>query len=475
MAMQRRSSANTWIRPRVLWSVIASLAAAAAIVWLSQPRRGDDAPASIAVVSAAAREPGAAVAASDEESSAPAATSALPSGSELIEVCGVGWIDADGARGSHAIGSLPDVDASQRALVDSLRRNEGELGAAVAVVADLRGVSRDAAAGVPADAFRCTEPQCAPGSEAHARATDLLEQLAKQATTTQDARVYALALRECAVAPAQGSCALLSSEQWARLDEGNAAPWLHLLARARQDGDAAGVHEALYRIGAAARHEERPFLAAGTIADNAGSRDVDLIAAQLLAADVLVMTPAPYAPLMAVCTSASFADANRRQACDRAAATLAERSDSLSALTIGTALGRRLGWAEERIEALRGLEFARAAMVAEGEVGIDAARDLPQSCGGTRRLLAMLARQGRAGELQPIRDWLAASGKTIAPYARQAHEMLRGRADAAAREAAAAASSAAASAEASVAAPSAVSVAQGGDAIRYSEAPPPAR
>jgi len=471
--MRRGRFAGRWLRPRTVWSLVAALAFAGAIVWLSWPRNTDDRDeaAAAAITAPVARDVVRALETARNEEADAAPASALPSGRELVEVCGVGWVEADasGALDVSAVVTVPDVVASQRALLESIRQSDGELGAAIATVLELHGAAREDHGPAPATALLCTGADCASRDADRQLASGLVEQLAKQATTTLDGHVYALAMNACAPVAAQGSCALLNVEQWAHLDSGNAVPWLHLLQRARQRNDAAQVEEALYRIGTAERFEDRPFAISGSIADHAGSSDVDTMAAQLLAVEALATNrPLPYNALMAVCTGAAFADANRRQACNDAATTLAERSDSLMALAIGTSIGRRLGWPDDRVDALRGLQFASAEMARASDTGAESPSpaDVPSTCGGARRVLALLSHQARAGEVQPIREWLAANGRSIAPYARQAHEMLRQRDEAVVRNAAAAAASAAAS--------SAVAVADG-IAIPYSEAPPPAR
>jgi len=438
----------------VVWTIIAGLLLAAVIVWLSLPRQADadaedDAAVRTALDGDATRSAGSA----SHGDLDPAFSSSRPSGSELIEVCGLGWVEpnASGVWDTAAVSAVPDVLASQRAVLDSIRRNDGDLGAAIATVLELHGAAREDHAASPASALRCTGSECASGEPGRQLAAGLLEQLAKQATATLDARVYAMALKECESAPAQGSCALLNLEQWARLDDGNAMPWLHLLQRARQRNEAAQIHEALYRIGAAARFDARPFAAAGSVADHAGPSDLDVMAAQLLAVDAFMQASArqpAFQALTLVCTGAALADANRRQACDSAAATLAERSDSLLAVVVGATLGRRLGWPDDRIDALRGLQLAGEAMVREGESteAATAATNLPSTCRGARRLLALFSRQGHAGEVQPVREWLAARGASIAPYARRAHEILRKRDEAESANVAAASASAAASA-----------------------------
>jgi hypothetical protein len=353
------------------------------------------------------------------------------SGTELVEVCGVGWVQPD-ASGSidGPLRSVPDVVASQRALLESLRQDDGELGVAVATFLELHGAGRGGAELDPVVSLYCKPPDCATNEEDRQFASTRIEQLASLASTTRDPRVYQLAMNACRFTPSVGSCALLNTGQWALLAEGNAAPWLEILQDAWHRGDAAQINEALYRIGAAGRYEGDSALAAGLIADRAKVQGADLIASELLAFDAFFKTVANPPTLQAitqVCSVAALADANRRQACDSAAATLAERSDSMLALTIGSVLGRRVGWSDDRVDSIRGLWFAEIAMHREGqpETSPENILGIPGSCDGARRVLARFSAQGRVGEVQAVRDWLSANGKPIGPYALQAHESRR--------------------------------------------------
>src|SRR6185295_16005302 len=111
----------------------------------------------------------------------------------------------------------------------------------------------------------------------------------------------------------------------------------------------------------------------------------------LLALDAVLQAgarQAPFIDLSAVCRAPATADANRRQACDAAAATLAERSDSALALVTGASLGRRLGWTDDRVDALRGLVLARSAMDNDSAPASAAVSsgDVPSTCSGARRM-----------------------------------------------------------------------------------------
>ncbi|HEY2560550.1 MAG TPA: hypothetical protein VGI48_12640 [Caldimonas sp.] len=363
-------------------------------------------------------------------------------------------------------------------MLESLRQDDGELGIALATFLELHGAARGGAEADPALSLSCKPPDCATSDENRQFASTRIEQLASLASTTRDPRVYRLAMQACKFNPSAGSCALLNSAQWALLAVGNAAPWLEILQDASQRNDAAQIDEALYRIGTAARYEDDSLFVPGLIADRAKAQGVDLIASELLAVDAflkMTLTSPGFQAITKSCSVAALADANRRQACDGAASTLAEHSNSMLTLIMGTSLGRRLGWPADRVDAIRGLQFARDAMLRESdpEISFESALSIPGSCAGARRLLARFSTEGRVGEVQAVRDWLSASGKPIAPYALQAHEMFRRRDEADTVNAAAAAASAIAAAPPASAASSAGASAAA-DAASAAAAPPAA-
>jgi len=357
------------------------------------------------------------------------------SGTELIEVCGVGWVppDASGAVDRGAVAGDRDVLASQRTLLAAMRRDDGEVGDAMATVLGLQGAGRDnpsgtplqallhcsASSAVPASSASSGLPACAGRDEDRQRAATLVEHLAKLASATREPRVYALAMQQCQSAKGQGSCALLNLDQWARVDDGNGLPWLHILERARVRNDRAQIDEALHHIGAAARFEGATYAIAGRVADHAGAGDVDGIAALLVAVDAVHIAARiePYDALNTVCKGASLSDANRRQECEHAAQTLAERSDLPLAVLNGAELGRRLGWPTERVDALRRLASSNSAMD-EGQAKTLVLGELPSSCASARRVLASFSRRGRDGEVQTVRTWLEAQGASTAGLAR---------------------------------------------------------
>jgi hypothetical protein len=393
-------------------------------------------------------------------------------GTERIEVCGLGWVEAqaDGTLFDNALfNTVPGLVEARRAIVDSLRSGGDEFGNAAAVWLEMNGGRREIGPN-PAASLYCSGPSsgCEALQQDRPFVDGLLEQLARLGAATRDPRVYALAFKACSFTPTQGSCALLNVDQWALLDDGNAAPWLFALSDSEARKDPARAEEALFRIGSARRVEDRLFAVAGLVAAQGKLDDGDVLATQSLAVDAftsLSMHQLPMLPLLRSCRGDALENANRRQACDAAAATLAERSDTILVASTGATMGSRLGWPDERVDAVHGLRIAQSEYLA-ASVGQDFRGGDTFSCAGARRTIAYLARQARVGETQAVRDWLDARGKSIEPFALAAHAQRLG------REASAAEARGAPAQESGTAA---IAAGREPAVSPYFEAPPPAR
>ncbi len=398
--------------------VVLAACAFAGVAWWAVDRGGLPDPIQVLM---APRAPAGGTGAQVSASSPVAA--AVPNGDRdagLVDVCGLGYVEAKGDTGfvdPALLAQIPGIEESLRALVEGLRGSPDAFAQAAGTLLEMSG-GGDAAQ---------------------------LDQLARQATTTDDPRLYALAFRLCGRTPAAGSCALLSVGQWARLDEGNGEPWLFVFDDAAARNDRAQVDEALYRIGNAARFDDRSQTLAGPIVERAGASASDLMAAQVLMANALGFTtalPLPLQRLTNACHGAVLADGNRRQLCDAVAATLGERSDSMLMSMIGATIGQRTGWPMERVIAARALSVALSdSRPADTDPATGAT--VSYSCDGVRAELAHLGQLAAVGELQVARDWIAASGKTFDSFARVARDQEERRSaavDDAARRAASAAS-----------------------------------
>ena len=327
-------------------------------------------------------------------------------GREKVEVCGLGWVDAD-AQGDvdpSVVGRMPALRATTERLLASLAASD--------------------------DAFDRVVPVWL---EALAPAGgDALERLAQAATTTADPRVYAIAFKACDKSPATPSCALLSARRWAQLDGENGEPWLFVFDDAMKRNDRVQADEALFRFGAAPRIESRAFAAAGAIAARAGGSDIALLAANMLSGTAVALGGAdvgrlPLPAILGACRDAALADDSRRQRCDAAAAAMTERSDTLLYAGIGASIDRRLGWPAARVDALQALTTANLESWPNWE---KLTSPWQQSCRHTSDILGRIVQLRDAGEPGAARRWIAASGMTFDRYVARSVERRRQEAEA---------------------------------------------
>ena len=398
-------------RSRRHWAIlIACLALGVTGVWLALGDRAG--PGVVVLPSGASRTPSPPAEAAIEPAIERAAPVALGSrGSERVEVCGLGWVDAD-ADGN--------ADPARLARMPALQAARGRLLESLASSAD--GFERAASLWL-----RTFDPAST------TLAGDAREQLARTATTTSDPRIYAMAFKTCAKPLAAASCALLNARRWAQLDGDNGEPWIFLLDEASTRKDRQQAEEALFHIAAAARVADRIFAVPGVLAVRPATSDAMRLAANSLAVDALGLASAEALPLQAVagaCRGPALADANRRQRCEAIATALVDRSDTLLLAAVGVTLGRGLGWPQARLDTVAALAIAsRESLPREAAL-------LPWvSCSGVEAFLGRLARQSVVGEDRYAREWIQARGMTVERYAAQQAELRRRPAETLAREA----------------------------------------
>ena len=237
-----------------------------------------------------------------------------------------------------------------------------------------------------------------------------IDPLAGMAAATTDPRIYALAFHACDVVNARraGACQMINAGQWARLDPGNAAPWVYVAAMAQQQGDAATVSEAMHQIAQANRSDHGWGVLPGLVLEHAPTSPLQLEAVhQLLVSTIAVesvwVIPG-YQTISPHCKAELMADPNRRETCGQIAEVLAERSDTLLDRSFGASIGKRVGWPTERTDAIKA-EFA-ALSQAVANMGADP--DQP-TCAGLRRELDYVRSLGAYGEVGAMRR-LAGSG-----------------------------------------------------------------
>jgi hypothetical protein len=315
-----------------------------------------------------------------------------PKGSERVDVCGLGWVDP------ALLDRMPALVGARARLLESLASSDD-------------GFERAASLWL-----KTIDPAST------TLAADFHEQLARSASTTHDPRVYALAFKSCAKTSDAPSCALLSARRWAQLDADNGEPWLFLFDEATTRRDRQQAEDALFHLGAAPRFDDRQFAVAGLLAARPAGPDVLLLAATQLATDAIGLASAEVLPLQTVviaCRGLSLVDLNRRQRCDAVAAALADRSDTLLVASVGSTLGRGLGWPQARLDAIGALSSARAESLPP---------DAGSSFGSCRRLAAWLdrlAHQSVVGEARLAREWIESRGMSVEGYAARQAELRR--------------------------------------------------
>lgn len=377
---------------RVWWVMgAATLALMLWFIWSGRVHDEPEPPAAAEAVPAAS-PPDAPVHAPPESTDLPVAA---VHGSDEIELCGGQWVKAkpDGSIDDEDFARVVRLPEARARVIDDLRADTSEFARAASIQLTLVGSD--------------------PASPAVAEERD---SLARMAATTGDPQVYALAFNTCGrVQPTEGACQLLNPEQWARLDPGNATPWLFALAQAAQRRDAAAQSEASFRISTSMLSDQHFFAVPGLVIDHMPSDDASMPAALMLASEVIGVEAAwslpGYQALYDLCKASTLRDANRRQTCTAVAELLVEHSDTLLERGVGIAIGKRLGWPDERIERLRGEQtayfFSPGASTAQAPV---------DGCNGIRRDLATVIRHARLGEAGALREWVAQSGKEAADF-----------------------------------------------------------
>jgi hypothetical protein len=168
--------------------------------------------------------------------------------------------------------------------------------------------------------------------------------LVELATTTTDARVYALAFRNCresalpdkdAAEPtwAAGSrCSQLDTRRWIDLEPGNGVPWMFAYARAVAVGNPTAQQDALTHMATATRFDDHLYAAAAAVAAHASHDERGLAAASDRTEETFRKTVGlfdPIRPLMVACQAKAGSDANRAQECRAIGEAMAEHGDSL--------------------------------------------------------------------------------------------------------------------------------------------------
>ena len=303
--------------------------------------------------------------------------------------------------------------------------------------------ARDRLEGRVGDICKERPDECAASEQRQRDARGSAEALARLAVDSADAQVYVWAYRSCAAVAREtaGSCQLINALQWARLDPGNAEPWFAVARGARSRRDGAGVDDAMFHVAAASVHDAGWGRLVEEMVKAASQEDRMLVGTWLASADAMSYETLDLAvpDLSRYCDARALANANRRDTCDKIAATLVDRSTMLLGRSTGIGLAKKLDWPAARLAAA---ELERDAANAL------ASRDAPQfgeptTCANVRNDLSRLIDNARLGEVEAMKQRIAATGEPIDALAAEQRRFIGSVREANAAAAAASAASAA--------------------------------
>lgn len=349
------------------------------------------------------------------------ASSPDPTGADQTQVCSGAWVRVqdDGSIDQGDVRQVAELLEARERVLAVLRSDPNDLARAAALWFVLLGNDEAHRHAVIKAATSCTGADCRKQPRARPDFVTARETLARLAASSVDARTYGLAFNVCGGRErSAGACRMLSAEQWARLDPGNASPWWFILAAASERNDAAGRDEALHRI-ATAVHSNQSFYAIPALIANAAPPDeTSKLAAWAMSIEAVGAQSSwsnpGYRHLKIACKGTALADANRRQNCGAIANLLVDHSDTLIERMLGTEIGRELGWPAQRIDQLRGEYSAHiASQVPTGATG------RRYDCPDIQRDLTLVQRHAITGEAGALRFWVARSRKTPAEFAQE--------------------------------------------------------
>lgn len=269
-----------------------------------------------------------------------------------------------------------------------------------------------------------------------------IDGLALMAVRTLDPAIYAIAYQAC-MKNRDGACQMISARQWARLDPLNAMPWLHVATEAAAERNDAGVAEAMYQVSRSTHSDAyestlmREVLTA--LPKDLKPQLHGALALRLIGVEAAWVLPTGTAQNH--CSNLNTRDANRRQLCSDVAETLLRRSNSFIEQSVGINVGRRSGWAPERVEAAL-MERDALIQVLRQQVVPVASNEDTNACELGVAGIQALRRLAERGEVGSAREALRRSGKSVAEWAaayRTAIERAKQKAAAPGRAAAASA------------------------------------
>jgi hypothetical protein len=334
-----------------------------------------------------------------------ASAGARPAHTGEIEICGVGRIksDPDDPEAVHYVTAL--TEETRVRWIAALRNSDDNRARAVGLYVE-NILNRD-----------FTE----------ITQEDAQNELVQLAVGTVDPAVYALAYFKCnpgfdGRSPG-GACASLSPQEWAQRDPDNAAPWLVAAANARRENNSAAEADAFAHLAKAQKYDPYNFSLL-QFAETETPRDatpLDRLAFAIQMIGVEAATSPPWSPVSRHCSAEALQDPAVHQQCEALAEFLAAKVETQIDLSFAISLGKRVGWPDDRVNAMR---LRLTAGMGALQQAVPEGHGEEWSCEGVERGNAFLADWARLGELGAVQELVERSGETPAELARKHQEFL---------------------------------------------------
>jgi hypothetical protein len=251
------------------------------------------------------------------------------------------------------------------------------------------------------------------------------DELVQLAVGLNDLPVYAMAIRACDPADDGGvkgaACNQISLAKWANMDPDNAAPWLEMARAAHSRSDQAAEREAVNHAVQAHTIDFYNDSFLGFASSGMPSETTELQQAAFFQGRIGHVGGDGYAHAFVTsqyCTAAAVGNSSIHQQCEALAELLANHGRNTLDVSAAATIGTRLGWASERVSAMR--EEVLAMFRAENYSGKD-----PWSCDNVLALTEFAGVQAQSGELAAARAAIKKSGKSIPELAQEQLDSLR--------------------------------------------------
>ncbi len=218
-----------------------------------------------------------------------------------------------------------------------------------------------------------------------AELAERMRRLETMASSTQDPRMYELALRTCwrrAVHP----CQQLSARRWSELEPDNAAPWMMMLDEAQERQDQSGIQEAMNHAISSSGFVEREYAPLQPILDAASNDPDSLLATRQLAVDAMGIVAAQVGSrALGLCRASARPDANRQQQCAALVDRMEHHADTVWTRTLGANADKRMTGNERLLREIQALA-SRENQASIWSIAASGCADLRSKLASMRRL-----------------------------------------------------------------------------------------